>query len=357
MKILLIVASRARKGPVLVARDIVAGLAASGHVVEVWYLDDKGPLDFACPTHKFEWSLLRRLKEFDVVHSHSLRPDALSWVMRQVFRHRARYVTTLHNYVEQDLRFEYGPVVSAVFSRIWRFLWQGCDACVALTHHARDYYLATQPQLKMQVVYNGRPAHKTERLNVADAGTLSNLKRRYGIIGATALVTERKGLDQIIRALPNLPEYVLVLIGEGPGLADLKYLAVQLDVAERFICLGFRDNARDFLPYMDIYAMPSRSEGMPLAMLEAVDSGVPVVCSEIPVFQELFADDEVAFFELDDATSLEHAVRTAADRAVLQSQKAQRRFEAFYSLEAMAQGYLRVYGAAPHTDAAGPVSC
>lgn len=343
MKILLIVASRARKGPVLVARDIATGLVAAGYSVEVWYLDEAGTLDFPCPARKFEWGLMKRLAEFDVLHSHSLRPDALAWLLRRVFRRKMRYVTTIHNYVEQDLRFEYGPLVSTVFSRVWRFLWRSSDTCVALTHHALDYYLATQPELNVRVVYNGRPRHTITQLGIEDSQTVSNLKRDYRIIGATALVTERKGLDQLVRALPTLLEYAVLVIGNGPGLAGLQELAHQLGVADRLVCLGFRDNARDFLPLMDIYAMPSRSEGMPLAMLEAASSGVPIVCSDIPVFRELFNDDEVVFFGLDNIVSLERAVHTATARAVEQSRKARERFESAYSLQAMTLGYLRIY--------------
>lgn len=343
MNVLLIVPSLARKGPVIVARDIVDGLRRQGHGVEVWFLDEKMELEFPCTVRKFSFSCLCRLKKFDVIHSHSLRPDALAWVLRNVLGHKAYYVTTIHNYVEQDLAFAYGRVVSAVFSRVWRFLWRGKDMCVALTRHARDYYRETQPKLRLSVVYNGRPTHLAKPVPAEDLSIIDKMRARYRIIGASALVTSRKGFDQVIKALPLLPDHAFLLVGEGPALAELYEIARNEDVADRFVCLGFRDNARDYLAHMDIYAMPSYSEGMPLAMLEAASAGVPIVCSNIPVFLELFDQEEAGFFELNNASSLQSAVHLAELRATRQAWSAKSRFEQNYSVDAMADGYIDVY--------------
>jgi glycosyltransferase involved in cell wall biosynthesis len=345
MKVLLIVPSRARKGPVIVARDIVAGLVEMGHKVEVCYLDSKGDLVFPCPSFKFSWSILRRLNNFDVVHSHSLRPDALVWLMGLIPGLRPRRVCTIHNYVERDLSFEYGSVVSWIFSRLWRVFWTRRHACVVLTQDALSYYKETQPRLSLQVVYNGRPGHDALPIAAYDQKVVDDLRKSYQILGASALVTKRKGFDQILHALPQLPNYAFVLVGNGTAVVELRELAEQLGVGERFVTLGFRENARDFLPCFDVYVMPSHSEGMPLAMLEAACAAKPIVCSDIPVFREMFDSKEVDFFELNNTAALLEAVRHATLNASDRSKNVSVRFQRDYSLEAMARGYIEVYRA------------
>jgi glycosyltransferase involved in cell wall biosynthesis len=343
MKILLVIPSLAQKGPVIVARDIASGLVDMGHEVETWYLDDEGAMAFPCPSYKFNWSLIKRLNEFDVVHSHTLRPDALVWLMGLIPGMKFRRVCTIHNYVERDLSFEYGRVVSWVFSRVWRLFWTRRHACVVLTRDALSYYRKTQPNMSLQVVYNGRPHHSVLPIAPEDQLVVDGLRKRYQVLGASALVTERKGFDQIVRALPHLPDCAFVLVGDGPAVLELKELAEKLEVAERFVTLGFRGNARDFLPNFDIYVMPSHSEGMPLAMLEAASAAKPIVCSDIPVFREIFGNGEVDFFELNDTEALVQAIRRAALHADERAKNANARFERDYSVSAMTRRYLEVY--------------
>ncbi len=57
--------------------------------------------------------------------------------------------------------------------------------------------------------------------------------------------------------------------------------------------------------------MPSRSEGFGLALIEAIQQKIPVICSDIEVFKELFSEKEITFFKLDDTISLKKALETA----------------------------------------------
>lgn len=287
--------------------------------------------------------MLSRLNAFDVVHTHSLRPDGMAWFARVIGRLKTIHVTTIHNYVEEDLSFAYGRAISFVASRIWRTFWKSADVCVTLTQHAKDYYRRTQPALDPHVVYNGRPQHQPSPLAEEDMAIISKLKGKYRLIGASALVTQRKGFEQVIEAMPRLPEYAFVIIGEGPVVRELIELAKSRKVEDRFICLGFRQNAQDFLPHFDICAMPSRSEGMPLAMLEAASNGVPIVCSEIPVFVEMFTSNEVAFFTLDSVMSFVNAVQMAYERRLVQAQAAHVRFVESYSTDCMIESYISLY--------------
>jgi glycosyltransferase involved in cell wall biosynthesis len=82
---------------------------------------------------------------------------------------------------------------------------------------------------------------------------------------------------------------------------------------------------------------------MPLAMLEAASAAKPIVCSDIPVFREIFGNGEVDFFELNDTEALVQAIRRAALHADERAKNANARFERDYSVSAMTRRYLEVY--------------
>lgn len=78
-----------------------------------------------------------------------------------------------------------------------------------------------------------------------------------------------KGIDQLIKCLPYIPDYKLYIIGDGNIKSQLIQLSHDLGVADRCYFAGYQENAYKYLPYYDIYAMPSRNEGFSLAVLEA----------------------------------------------------------------------------------------
>lgn len=314
-----------------------------GHEVSVYYLTESKGLSFPCRTEKISWNGLRCIIESDIVHSHSLRPDLLGWALKHIYRSKSIYVSTIHNYVEIDLRMEYGRIVSAVFSFLWRIAWRGLDARVVLSQHAQRYYRESFPPVLAHVVYNARSMFKPQKVNQSDSEAILSLKSKYRIIGANAAVVQRKGLMQIIESLPFLPNFAFVLAGEGPELNALIGRAQELGVSSRFLSLGFRSNARDYLSFYDIFAMPSFSEGMPLAMLEAVEAEVPVVCSKIPIFEEIFSPDEIGFFSLNHIGELVKELNAPESVLRARSMRAKTRATKMYSSDSMASEYIRIY--------------
>ncbi|HEV7943976.1 MAG TPA: glycosyltransferase family 4 protein [Solirubrobacteraceae bacterium] len=101
------------------------------------------------------------------------------------------------------------------------------------------------------------------------------------VIGSLGRITEQKGYDLLVRALPQLPGATLVLVGDGPQRGSLQELAADLGVGGRLIVTGWKPDARAYLPTFDIFALPSRWEGMPLGILEAMHAGLPVLASDV----------------------------------------------------------------------------
>lgn len=343
MKIALIVPSLSQKAPVLVARDLAEGYVQLGHQVKVFYFDDITEVTFPCIAERISFFDIKKTRGFDIVHTHMIRPDTFGFIARSLLATNAKFVSTIHNIVEEDLRFSYGNVISKIFSKIWRFVWHHIDGRVVLTEQALSYYHSSQPGDLFTKIYNGRASHNSRCIDEADESRVTSLKIRYRILGSCAVIGKRKGLDQAIRALRQLDQYALLIVGDGPALDELQQLSINLGVEDRVLMLGRRNNARDFLPFMDVYAMPSRSEGLPLALLEAVSAGVPVVCSNIPQFQEVFTEDEVSFFDLDDIDGFVNAVHLAEANGQMLSERARSRYQRCYTQQVMVNNYLSYF--------------
>ncbi|MCQ1059915.1 glycosyltransferase [Photobacterium sp. DNB23_23_1] len=102
------------------------------------------------------------------------------------------------------------------------------------------------------------------------------------IIGCAGRLVREKGIDTLLEALAALPEvYHVVVAGHGPERIQLEHLSQQLGLSERVHWLGRCDNMLNFYHAIDLFCMPSRQEGLPLALLEAQACGKPVIASDV----------------------------------------------------------------------------
>lgn len=109
--------------------------------------------------------------------------------------------------------------------------------------------------------------------------------RRVREILAVARLVPQKGLDLLIQAFASLPQtlrngWTLTLVGDGPEREALAALAESCGIADVVVFEGFRSDPLTFMARAAIFALPSRFEGMPNALLEAMAAGLPSVVSD-----------------------------------------------------------------------------
>lgn len=151
------------------------------------------------------------------------------------------------------------------------------DYCRAKTFYAKrvDYIpsvgidLKKIPQLTEQQI-----REKRRELRVPDEKTI--------LLSAGELI-RRKNHESVIRAIAKLqdPLIVYVIAGHGELDQDLHALVKNLNVGEQVIFAGYRFDILELYQIADLYIFPSYQEGLPMALLEAMSCGLPVVCSEI----------------------------------------------------------------------------
>jgi glycosyltransferase involved in cell wall biosynthesis len=143
--------------------------------------------------------------------------------------------------------------------------------------------------------------------------------------------------------LAEKKDFAAVIIGNGRELESLQRLAQKLRITERCRFCGFRSKPENYFRYFDLFVIPSRSEGFGLALIEAVQKKVPVICSDIEVFKELFSPDEVTFFKLDNKQSLIEALNVAIGAGNKKAVLAYTRYQNNYTGRLMAKCYSDLY--------------
>lgn len=175
-----------------------------------------------------------------------------------------------------------------------------------------------------------------------------SLRSRYGLTRPTLIsvghLIERKAHDLVIEALPYLPEFELLIVGDGPEDAKLRALAARLNVADRVQFMGRRPH--DELPGLcaaaDALVLASSREGWANVLLEAMACGTPVVASNVWGTPEVVAVPEAGRL-MAERTGKSIAEATADLFANLPDRAATRRYAEGFSWDATTRGQLDLF--------------
>lgn len=365
MNIAYIIPKIIKQGPVLVIHEIVLEMVNRGHECTVYYFDDTEDYkdnvqQFSCPTRRIKMTDSLPWDEIDVIHSHSWRAEIYICLhLRAIHRHHVRSIATIHELSIYDWqRSEHGELYSRLFTSFHHSLLKKVDLRVVLSKQAMMGYKKYFKERPMTYIYNSRTIDPNVQLNDEEKKELLEFKGDSILLGINALLTTRKAVDVAIDSLKVLKElelnrgksYKLFIAGSGPALEDLKEQAKKLNVENRILFAGYRVDAFRYIPYYDIYLMPSRSEGFPMALLEAMALHCNAVISDIPIFKEFFTEKEMTYFHLDDAKDMSEAIVTATMRP--KGHEAYQKYIACYSPHIFGNQYEAVYKGSnnPHED-------
>jgi glycosyltransferase involved in cell wall biosynthesis len=144
--------------------------------------------------------------------------------------------------------------------------------------------------------------------------------RRAGteiVIGTVAALRQEKNIARLLRAFATLPSGRLVIVGDGPERSALEALATTLGIATRVCFAGHHRETAPFYAQFDIFALSSDTEQMPLSVIEAMASGLPVVSTSVGDVRLMVADENARFITaLDDSALAGALAALAGDRSV-----------------------------------------
>ncbi len=236
-----------------------------------------------------DWAALRALtglmagRRFDVVHTHSAKAGALGR-LAAVRVGTPRIVHTLHGFPFHDCQ----PAVQravyvAAERRLGRvtdvFLAVGTGVAVEAVRRgiARPEQVRTiAPAISPGVV----PVDPSSR---REARRALQLPEDVPVVGSVGRLDFQKAPEHLVRALAAMTrsDVVVVWVGDGPHRDRTEREIARLGLQDRFRLLGERSDVARLLPAFDVFAMASRYEGLPCAVVEAQACGLPVVATAV----------------------------------------------------------------------------
>jgi len=243
---------------------------------------------------------IRNLKDLtensEIIHTHLPRAE----LMTRVCLGRGKFLITRHN---SESFFPKAPTfISSFISR-----WVTRDSHVIAISKAVDDFLINSRELsrscKNRVIYYG---YEIQRSN-------KTLAKRYEsksliTLGTISRLTAQKNLNLLLAfaryQIKNRRNIMFKIVGEGPMQSELQDLAFSLGVNESVKFLGRTENVWDFLESLDFFLLTSNYEGFGLSLLEAFDSNIPVIASNISAIPEVMSKDHPGLFECGSLDSL-----------------------------------------------------
>ena len=300
---------------------------------------------------RYAWRLRRLVTSgcYDVVHAHVYASEVAAALA--VSGHAIPLVLSEHT--EAPWR---GPLAQ----RVSRLVYHRAAAIIAVSSAIaallQREYAVDRRQIRCILPVGRRegPARQsTSRPEALPAGPL---------VGCVGRLQPEKGVDVLIRAFAavrsEVPEAHLVVIGEGAERRNLERLTDELGVSKAVQFLGYRDDATEILPWLDVLTVPSRSDGSPLVIHEALEAGTAVVGSAVGGIPDRLADGAAGvLIPPDDPDRLAPAiVRLLVDREARDDLvRAGRRHAQEHTYDAMVATVAATYAGvlAPATGSAG----
>lgn len=306
--------------------------------VEVLLLDRRSRLDLRSLRHLVD---VLRFERVDVIHAHKFGSNVWATVLGRALRVP---VIIAHEHTwsfeGQQLRRFLDRNVVAKYS----------DAVIAVSEADRRRMVTEvgMPSERVVLIPNGIPG--------GVSGNAEAVRHELGfgpvhrVLAQTVVLRAQKAIDVMLSAMVLLreshPDVRLLVAGPGDP-QPLRAMAAQLGLSDIVRFLGPRDDVPDILAAAEIGVLSSDFEGMPLAVLEYMAAGLPVVATDVGGVPELVCDGETGLLVAPrDPAALADSLRRLLDDPALardMGERGQRRQQEQFSSEAMVSGVTDLY--------------
>ncbi len=288
--------------------------------------------------------LVRLLWDYkpDVFHAHLVWPLACKFGLLSALVARVpAVVATVHLFLSCDLDPSIRLQHRIIAAKMGRYL--------AVSHAVARQLDETLPWLsgKVKVIHNG--IHWLPFASPMDGQKLarSNALDQKPIVLTVARLDQQKGHHYLLEAAPQVPQARFIFAGDGPERSSLQAHARVLGLEDRVLFLGHRTDIPELLSQCDLFVLPSLYEGLPLAVLEAMAAGKPVVATSVGGTEEAVVPGETGLLVSPaDPQSLAQAIQALLMDPVWGERMGQcgrARVRQAFSSERMVQEVTQVY--------------
>ncbi len=301
----------------------------------------------------------RAFKEHDAVHAWVPFYASTTWLalLKLLFFRKRGFFLTMDTV--PPFSFSMGRpmdfLLRTYYLTVGRLVFAAADRITLYGESFREYARrAGIPEKKIVITPTGVDLPRRRR-----TGEENRLRKRLGIsptgklILFVGLLLERKGVDTLIETATLLQgrgqgsDAAFVLVGDGPGRKRYERLARERGLEDRIVFAGFRTDVQAFYDAADVFFFPSRGEGLPGVVMEAMAHGLPVVASDIPGTRDLIEDGKTGMLcPMEDAGTYADAIGTLlqdAGRAGSLGQAGRQRISEEYSWKRNAARFLALY--------------
>ena len=228
------------------------------------------------------WRLYSTLKQgsFDLVHTHGYFADICGLPIAKLLG--IYNISTCHGFISTSLTLN-------IYNIIDKYALRLCNKIIAVSDAIREDLIGSGVDpIRLEVIQNSvnTSFEKMELLALRQRSreTLC-IEQDEFVVGYIGRLSAEKGVEYLIEAVAELQAAAvfvkLLIIGDGPEKLTLEKLVMDKSLDDSVIFAGFQTDIEKWFPALDIFALPSLTEGTPMALLEAMAAGVPVIASAV----------------------------------------------------------------------------
>jgi glycosyltransferase involved in cell wall biosynthesis len=232
----------------------------------------------------------------EIVHSHMVHANLITRVTRLLYRFPV-LICTVHNLEEKGSKKS-----GWIREMLYRLTDPLCDLTTQVSRIGLEKYIGKKIVSPNKIVYipNGIDLRNftVDKNNSNNLIEILNLKEKFVLLAVGSL-TIQKDYPNMLKAIkmvkPQFPELILLIAGSGPLMVELKNLAKELEIDDTVVFLGIRNDIPDLMSLADLYIISSSWEGLPIVLLEAAASKLPIVATEVGGNSEVVINNKNGF--------------------------------------------------------------
>jgi glycosyltransferase involved in cell wall biosynthesis len=221
-----------------------------------------------------------KTNQFDLLHTHGYRADVLGSITGKITG--LSLISTCHGFIANDTNL-------TLYNMIDRIILRSFNKIITVSKGIKDDLIKSGiHESHITVLQNAVSGHYSNELfsqNRQSKRKLLKIDGKDFVIGYVGRLSEEKGIKYLIEAgsllLNESMPIRLLIIGEGPQKKEMEGLVKKANIGDNITFVGFQSEIEEWLPAMDVFVLPSLTEGTPMSLLEAMAYGIPVVASAV----------------------------------------------------------------------------
>lgn len=240
----------------------------------------------------------------DIIHTH-LFPSQFFTPLFCTYK-KVKFITTEHGISQRRKKIK-------LFYWLEKQSFKKYNKIVAVSSAVENNLLHEYPCFKDKIINinNGiiiddfLKVQKVNKFNLSE-----KFKTEDVILGMVARLDKGKDFFTLIKSLKNLPNnYKLLIVGKGPLEEEIKHEVYKNKLEDRVVFYGFKKEIFHIYKSIDIFILSSKSEGLPLVLLEAMAAGLPCLGSDVPGINNLL--NKKSLFTYGDSKQLANLIMKA----------------------------------------------